>query len=247
MFISGLTEQNRDSSNWEIDRTKVEISYVKLQLAVPFFMEAMNFDPKIQKKALMIGLGGGIASNFYTHFADEINLETTVVEIDGIYGEIAKKWFGYLDHPKLKLVIDDGVNFIKKERENGNKYDTIILDACNENKNLNIICPCKAFMVESAIEDLSHILTDNGILSVNVFTKHPDESNPKVLETYKKFFKSCFLLAYTYANPNHRLFEALICSNRPNWTWDSKKLQFVKHFKQVDEKFDFGLDKFIVY
>ena len=80
------------------------------------------------KRVLIIGGGdGGLAEEVLKHPSIE---SVTMVELDGKVVEIARQHFeaihrGALDHPKLKLIVGDGLKFLAETDE---KFDLIALD-----------------------------------------------------------------------------------------------------------------------
>ena len=81
------------------------------------------------KKVLIIGGGdGGILREVLKHESVE---SVTRVEIDGQVIEMCKEYLpkhsdGAFDHPKAKIVIDDGIRFVRDTKE---KFDVIISDS----------------------------------------------------------------------------------------------------------------------
>ena len=80
------------------------------------------------KKVLIIGGGdGGSSEEALKHPSVE---QVTMVEIDGDVIEVAKEHFkavhnGVFDNPKLRVVVDDGMKFVRETQE---KFDLIALD-----------------------------------------------------------------------------------------------------------------------
>lgn len=103
--------------------TKDEFIYHEMIAHVPLFAHGNAQD------VLIIGGGdGGVAREVLKH----PNIcSVTLVEIDRFVIDLTKKYIpetpqGVFEHPKLHLVIDDGVNFIKNNQE---VYDVIIIDS----------------------------------------------------------------------------------------------------------------------
>ncbi len=80
------------------------------------------------KKVLIIGGGdGGSSEEALKHPSVE---QVTMVEIDGDVIEVAKEHFkavhnGCFDNPKLRVLVDDGMKFVRETQE---KFDLIALD-----------------------------------------------------------------------------------------------------------------------
>ena len=90
-------------------------------------LPALNTHPN-PKNVLVIGGGdGGAIREIVKHPKVE---KATLCEIDGRVIEVSKKYLpeiaGSLDHPKVTILVDDGIKHIK---ENINKYDVICVDS----------------------------------------------------------------------------------------------------------------------
>jgi spermidine synthase len=75
----------------------------------------------------MLGLGGGFIPNLFKKYLK--NHQLTVIEVDPLIAELASIYFGFEPGENVKLVINDGFEFIAKA-QNGS-YDQIWLDAFN--------------------------------------------------------------------------------------------------------------------
>lgn len=88
-----------------------------------YFLLGWLFNPGI-KKVLMVGLGSGsipkrLIGDFPGVLVDSVELDPVVVDV-------AKKYFALRDHPRHRIFVQDGRQYIKKTDE---KYDFIIMDA----------------------------------------------------------------------------------------------------------------------
>jgi spermidine synthase len=83
------------------------------------------------ERLLVLGLGGGVIPREMRHYFPE--LEIDVAEIDPEILPIATEFFRFREDDKLKVHIDDGRMFVKKQlgRSPAVKYDIVILDAFN--------------------------------------------------------------------------------------------------------------------
>lgn len=88
-----------------------------------YFQLGMALRPDA-KRVLFIGLGGGSAPKSF--WRDYPGLEIDVAEIDPAVIDVARKFFGLPDDPRLSLHARDGRLFIDSSSE---KYDLIVLDA----------------------------------------------------------------------------------------------------------------------
>jgi spermidine synthase len=75
-------------------------------------------------RILMIGLGGGVLPRFLNEIYPDIEID--VVEMDARVTELARRYFGFKESPRLRVFEDDGRAFVKQR---GQKYDMVFLDA----------------------------------------------------------------------------------------------------------------------
>lgn len=92
-----------------------------------------NLNPDKQNlKILLVGAGdGGIARDLLKNYDEKI-MEITLVEIDKDVIEVSKRFFPLiaqtLDHPKLKIVYEDAINFVNNFSEKF-FFDLILCDS----------------------------------------------------------------------------------------------------------------------
>lgn len=76
------------------------------------------------KRVLVVGLGGGSIPKRFWRDYPEMTVE--VAELDPMVVDVAKRFFGVREDPRLRLFAQDGRLFL---RRTDRKYDIIILDA----------------------------------------------------------------------------------------------------------------------
>ncbi len=115
------------------------------------------------EKMLVLGLGGGVIPREMHHYFPSTEID--VVEIDPEIPLIAKRFFGFCEDDKLRVHIDDGRMFIKKQLrlDPVPKYDLIILDAFNSD-----YVPFH-LMTKEFLEEVKGILAEDGVVIANVF------------------------------------------------------------------------------
>ncbi|RLF29149.1 MAG: spermidine synthase [Thermoplasmata archaeon] len=131
---------------------KDEYAYHEMIAHVPMLTHP---DPK---RALIIGGGdGGVARELLRH--DGLD-EVVMVEIDETVIEASRKYLPSLssafDHPKLQLVIDDGVKYVKEC--NDNSFDVIIVDSNDP------VGPAGGLFTEEFYKNVYRCLNENGIM-----------------------------------------------------------------------------------
>jgi len=114
------------------------------------------------KKVLVIGGGdGGSSEEALKHPSVE---QVTMVEIDEDVIRVAKEHFGAVhngvfDNPKLRLLIEDGMRFV---RETSEKFDLIALDLNDP------MGPAEALYSTEFIRELRHTLAPGGALVLHI-------------------------------------------------------------------------------
>ena len=114
------------------------------------------------KRVLIIGGGdGGAAEEALKHPSLD---QVVMVELDEKVVEIAKQHFGAIHrgafvHPKLKLLIDDGLKYLAETKE---KFDHIALDLPDP------IGPATALYEESFFRDCKRSLAPGGVLTLHM-------------------------------------------------------------------------------
>ena len=143
------------------------------------------------ERMLVLGLGGGAIPREMHHYFP--GLEVNVVEIDPEIPLIATRFFGFREDDKLRVYIDDGRMFIKKQlrRDPVPKYDIVILDAFNSD-----YIPFH-LMTKEFLEELKDVLAEDGVVIANVF--YSNRLFDAELKTFLAVFGRCqvFLGAYS--------------------------------------------------
>ena len=125
-----------------------------------YFHMPWLWNPKI-KTVLLMGLGGSSIQRAYQAYHPEV--ETLTVELDPKVVEIARDYFGFKETEKMKVVIGDGRQHLRRTRKT---YDLIILDAYTANRYGSYI-PYSLTSREFFALARDH-LNDQGILAYNV-------------------------------------------------------------------------------
>lgn len=114
---------------------------------------------KDPKSVLVIGGGdGGTVRELVKHECFE---EITLCEIDGMVVDVSKEFFPTiakeLNHPKVKVCIEDGIKFIQ---ENKNSYDIIIIDSTDP------IGPGEGLFTNDFYKDVKAALKTDGLVCI---------------------------------------------------------------------------------
>ncbi|KIH54055.1 hypothetical protein ANCDUO_15800 [Ancylostoma duodenale] len=231
-----FTEDNWDMKNWRINKSILISGYGKVMVGFVFAMEGLKYASPDPQNVLMIGLGGGVMTNFLSTLHDA-KLNITTVELDPTVRDVAVKWFELVENDEHTVIIGDGAKFITDEAKKGSKYNAIFLDACYT------VCPAKVFLDSNVVADTARIVADDGkflsgVLAINVLTEMDkrNEQSDHILNLYKARFKSCFLFYI-------RVQQVLLCSHRANYTLEEQTDHFMEKLKEVDENFEFNFTR----
>lgn len=123
---------------------------------------------------------------------------------DEIMKSISRGYFGYEETDKSQTFIKDGVTFIQDQLYESSiptrctifatsekKYNVVIIDACFNKDDDNVICPVADFRVDYAADLLSQLVDHGGTIIVNLLSKEnpvKDEDDVSVV-----FFVLLFL------------------------------------------------------
>jgi len=152
------------------------LEYTTLTFAGLFYKP----DPE---RMLMLGLGGGVIPREMRRCFPE--LEIDVAEIDPEIPAIAQRFFAFREDEKLKVHVDDGRMFVKKQlrREPVPRYDYVVLDAFSGD-----YIPFH-LMTKEFLEQVKGVLADDGVVVANVF--YSNRLFDAELRTFIKVFGRC--------------------------------------------------------
>jgi spermidine synthase len=111
-------------------------------------------------RILMIGLGGGVLPRFLSEVYPDVEMD--VVEVDPDVTELARRYFGFKEGPRLRVFGDDGRAFVKQQER---KYDMVFLDAFKGGS-----VPYHLKTVEF-YREIAQSLKEEGILVTNLYGK----------------------------------------------------------------------------
>jgi spermidine synthase len=133
---------------------KDEASYHEMLVHVPMFTK------RDVKEVLVIGAGdGGTIRELVRHPGIE---KITMVEIDEAVVRASKLFFptisSALDHPKLTLLIDDGIKFVATAA--AESYDLVIIDSSDP------VGPSEGLFSRAFYDDVQRILRPGGAVAI---------------------------------------------------------------------------------
>ncbi|CAB3407564.1 unnamed protein product [Caenorhabditis bovis] len=121
----------------------------------------------IATNVLLIGVASGGLQAYLSQKFEKMNV--TGVDIDPLSRIVPHKWFGYVPRGNSRILIENGVEFVRRASRDGPYWHAILLDAChNELKRGTLTCPIMDFLTNSTLEAIQRaIVEDYAILPMN--------------------------------------------------------------------------------
>lgn len=91
----------------------------------------------------------------------------TAVDIDEAILDVAKNYFGLAPSSTLKVVVDDGLKYLKTEAAQ-QKYDAILFDVDSKDSSQGISCPPRQFVEPESLNNVKSALSETGIFVLNL-------------------------------------------------------------------------------
>ncbi|KAK6760022.1 hypothetical protein RB195_021519 [Necator americanus] len=232
-----MSYKNLDTRKWELDKTTVRLTYARMMISGIFFSEGVEYNSPKVSNILIFGLGGGVINNYLSVMPGQ-KLNITVVDIDPVMKTVAEKWYGFVETDMHRILVEDGVKFIKKDQDV--KYDAILVDLCS-NERGPLLCPIEAFLKDDVISNLNYNLVDTGVLIVNIITPPAlfEAVSQRVLKRYEEHFTFCVLL------PSGAHDRMLFCFKYHPWNNDPNRLH--QNVLRMDQELGFHLKDGGVY
>jgi len=134
------------------------------------------FNPKVERALLIGGAGYSIPKDFLIRNKTG---EIDVVEIDPKMTEVAVEFFGLdIDNPRLTVYHEDGRTYLNRT---GKKYDVVMIDAFR-----SFSPPFQLATLEMA-EEISRVLSDDGVVLINMQQSIEGETGEFFRAEYKTF------------------------------------------------------------
>jgi spermidine synthase len=154
-----------------------EASYHDMLVHVPMFTH-----PNV-RDVLVIGAGdGGTIRELVRHPGIE---RITMVEIDEVVVRASKQFLptisSALEHPKLNLLIDDGIKFVKEAKDES--YDLVIIDSSDP------VGPSEGLFSKAFYQDVYRCLRVGGVVTVQ---SESPIFNPKAFVELNQCLKEVF-------------------------------------------------------
>ncbi|KAL3123492.1 hypothetical protein niasHT_000888 [Heterodera trifolii] len=112
----------QNALRWTVRKSSLPLPYMKAIAAQMFISGCARLEPSGRtRRTLMVGLGGASVPNFLLE--TDPSHEVVSVELEPAVEYIARKWFGLVQSPRQKVVVRDGVEFIREwTEENGESF-----------------------------------------------------------------------------------------------------------------------------
>ena len=114
-----------------------------------------------RKNASVLIIGGGEGGILRETLKHDFVTDVTMVEIDQRVIDLSNEYLGvngdYGD-PRVTLIVDNAATVIRKARENGKKYDLIVLDLTDP------VGPSSCLFTEDFLNDLVTLVSDTGVI-----------------------------------------------------------------------------------
>jgi spermidine synthase len=210
----------------DYNNKELACNYTKLTLA------SLYFSPK-PKNILILGLGVGTLPRTFSEIFPNSRID--VVDINKNLNYVNQKYFNFNinDYSNIFFRLADGFDFVKNTKIENKKYDLIINDMFGED-----YIP-KKFLTNEYVNDLKSIISDDGIVVYNSFTKS------KTRELEDKLINDNFGKHYVYLDNNNKI----IITNKDNEKISMKKIdkndQNFSYFKEILIKYGVNGEKLI--
>lgn len=76
---------------------------------------------------------------------------------------VATDYFGLTQDSRLKVVIDDGIEFLKKAVKMGQSYKAVLFDVDSKDPSVGMSCPPVQFLSQEVLDAVKACIKDNGM------------------------------------------------------------------------------------
>ncbi|VDK54819.1 unnamed protein product [Cylicostephanus goldi] len=149
--------------------------------------------------------------------------------------KIAEKWYELETTPMQRIVVDDGLRFIREASKKGEIYDVLLIDVCY-NEHRDLMAPIEEFMVDEEIEQMNKVLKPDGAVIVNIVTRQEKVAEAdKVHFVYSRHFPSCYFMHFG------KYDKMLFCSKKEKNSWLDNADELRERFRRIDKELRFDL------
>nr|XP_016941888.1 eEF1A lysine and N-terminal methyltransferase homolog [Drosophila suzukii] len=173
------------------ERKKIDFGYLACQhhlymsVGVQLATTLQNPRKDVEKDVLVIGLGGGGLCSFLHAALPQARI--TAVEIDPIMLEVAEQYFELKQDKRFHVVIDDGLDFVERCRNEDIHFDAVLFDVDSKDLSLGMSCPPQSFLANKILQHIKEIIGPKGLFMLNLVCR--DESlRTEALDNLHKVF-----------------------------------------------------------
>lgn len=156
MCFTRLCRIGRQSCQYLQTPRRFALNYTRMM------MGGTLFTGPAPRRLLVIGLGGGTLPMALAQILPEAQID--VVEIDPAVTRVAKRFFGFRDGPKMKVIEADGRVYVKRALRTGTRYDAILLDAFDHE-----YIP-EHLLTQEFLAEVKSLLAPGGVVVGNTFS-----------------------------------------------------------------------------
>ncbi|WKY01893.1 hypothetical protein Q1695_015700 [Nippostrongylus brasiliensis] len=191
-----------DTTKWEVDMAYVHPGVGNdVAIREMFASGAIEMSRDAKANILVIGLGAGHINTFL--YLTYPNLNITAIEMEWPMIRVGLRWFGLKIDGRHTVELMDAIPFLKTAAISGQKYDVIHIDACTLNFDDEINCPTKAFLLPSVVKNIHQLLSDKGVVTMNVISVKAKEAGIKMVkDAFDRFFRECNVELVPLSEPN---------------------------------------------
>jgi spermidine synthase len=138
--------------------------------------------PEPPQRVLVVGLGGGTIPTALREVLPDAVIDT--VEIDPAVTDVARRFFGFKEDPKMAVYEMDGRVYVKRAIREGRKYDAILLDAFDHE-----YIP-EHLLTKEFLTEVKSLLAPGGVLVGNTFSSSRlyDHESTTYAAVFGKFY-----------------------------------------------------------
>lgn len=153
-------------------------------------------------KALCLGVGGGALVTFLN---GKLGFEVVGVEADEVVLTVARKYFGLIESEFVRVCVGDGIRLVQQivdlgESPNcdslggdwfGDKFDVIMVDLDSSDARMGTMAPPLEFLERSVIRGARMVVSDHGVLVINVIPRSRSFYE-RVVHRFREFFTELY-------------------------------------------------------
>ncbi|KHJ40836.1 UTP--glucose-1-phosphate uridylyltransferase [Trichuris suis] len=188
----GVTQSEADlkPGSDDVDLTKLSFAH-----HTAFMHSLVISRAATNRRILIIGVGGGCLPMYIRHTYPDVNI--VAVEIDPTIIEVAKRWFSFVEDEKLRVVINDGVKYIREACRTGERFDCIMIDVAGDTMEDSLLAPLPQFVSAQCLEDCKTLVEPYGVVVMNFLCYNSESMRSK-----KREIKRIFTTAFAMKIPN---------------------------------------------